>query len=42
MKHPMVGRMGQVEGTRELIVHKSYRRVYEIVDDTFVMGTRTT
>ena len=29
-KHPMLGRPGMIEGTRELIPHKSYRLVYEI------------
>lgn len=27
---PMVGRMGQIPGTREAIPHESYRLVYEV------------
>ena len=30
---PLMGRPGKIEGTRELIPHKNYRLVYEIVDD---------
>jgi addiction module RelE/StbE family toxin len=28
--HPEMGRMGTIPGTRELIVHESYRLVYEL------------
>ena len=29
-EHPMLGQMGKIPGTRELIPHESYRLVYEI------------
>jgi addiction module RelE/StbE family toxin len=33
-EHPLIGRPGQVPGTRELIPHESYRLVYEMQADT--------
>lgn len=33
-EHPLMGRPGQVPGTRELIPHESYRLVYEAQADT--------
>jgi len=33
-EHPLLGRMGQIPGTRELIPHESYRLVYEVHEDT--------
>ncbi|MDZ7867125.1 type II toxin-antitoxin system RelE/ParE family toxin [Acidovorax sp.] len=32
--HPLLGRSGQIPGTRELIPHESYRLVYEVRADT--------
>lgn len=31
---PMLGHEGEVPGTRELTPHRSYRLVYEVVEDT--------
>lgn len=28
--HPMLGRIGTIPGTRELIPHESYRIIYEV------------
>lgn len=33
-EHPLLGRAGQIAGTRELIPHESYRLVYEVRADT--------
>lgn len=33
-EHPLMGRPGQISGTRELILHESYRLVYEVQADT--------
>ncbi len=30
---PMLGRMGEIPGTRELFPHESYRLVYQVDDD---------
>jgi toxin ParE1/3/4 len=32
-EHPLMGRSGQIPGTRELIPHESYRLVYEVQAD---------
>ena len=32
-EHPLLGRAGQIPGTRELVPHESYRMVYEVQDD---------
>lgn len=32
--YPKMGKAGKIAGTRELIVHESYRLVYEIDGDT--------
>lgn len=32
--YPLMGRAGQITGTRELIPHESYRLVYEVDGDT--------
>jgi toxin ParE1/3/4 len=32
--YPMMGRPGQIPGTRELIPHESYRLVYQVQADT--------
>lgn len=33
-EHPLMGRAGQIPGTRELIPHESYRLIYEVQADT--------
>ena len=33
-EHPLLGRTGNIPGTRELIPHESYRLVYEVDGDT--------
>ncbi|GAA4403081.1 type II toxin-antitoxin system RelE/ParE family toxin [Quisquiliibacterium transsilvanicum] len=33
-EHPLMGRTGEIAGTRELIPHESYRLVYEVQADT--------
>lgn len=35
--HPMLGRPGKIQGTRELVLHESYRLVYEIGGETVWM-----
>ena len=32
-EHPLLGRVGQIPGTRELIPHESFRLVYEVQAD---------
>lgn len=32
-KHPKIGKVGKIPGTRELIPHESYRLVYEIAGE---------
>lgn len=34
VEYPLMGRPGQIPGTRELIPHESYRLVYEVQADT--------
>ena len=38
-EHPKLDRPGKIVGTRELVVHKHYRLVYEISDDTVYLLT---
>jgi toxin ParE1/3/4 len=33
-EHPLMDRPGQIPGTREMILHESYRLVYEVQADT--------
>lgn len=33
VEHPLLGRTGQIPGTRELILQESYRLVYEVQGD---------
>ena len=33
-EHPKLGRSGKIAGTRELILHESYRLVYEVGQET--------
>lgn len=33
-EHPQLGRPGKIQGTRGLVLHESYRLVYEINGDT--------
>lgn len=33
-EHPLMGRPGQIPGTRELIPHESHRLIYEVQADT--------
>ncbi|HEY8027104.1 MAG TPA: type II toxin-antitoxin system RelE/ParE family toxin [Burkholderiaceae bacterium] len=32
--YPLLGRAGQISGTREPIPHESYRIIYEVSDET--------
>jgi toxin ParE1/3/4 len=34
VEHPKLGKAGKITGTRELVVHESYRFIYEIIEDT--------
>lgn len=38
VRFPMMGRVGSVAGTRELIPHENYRLVYEVDADTQTIG----
>ena len=34
IEHPKLGKAGKITGTRELVIHESYRFIYEIAPDT--------
>ena len=38
--NPYAGRPGRVEGTRELVVHKSYIVAYEVTDAVYILTVR--
>ena len=39
LEHPLMGRPGMIQGTRELIAHESYRMVYEVrADKIFILA----
>ena len=35
--NPMLGRIGRVENTRELVIHKSYLLIYDLTDDVRIL-----
>jgi len=35
--HPKLGRIGRVENTRELVIHKNYYLVYDLADDIRIL-----
>ena len=37
--HPMMGRPGRVEGTRESVVHRNYLIVYRVTEDAIEIVT---
>lgn len=37
--HPLLGHPGKISGTRELVLHESYRLVYEISGETICLLT---
>jgi toxin ParE1/3/4 len=34
VSHPMIGRMGRVPGTRELVAHPNYILIYDVAGET--------
>jgi toxin ParE1/3/4 len=35
--HPDIGRLGKISGTRELVAHRNYVLVYELIDNAVCM-----
>ena len=35
--NPMLGRIGRVENTRELVIHKNYLLIYDLIDDVRIL-----